>query len=113
MKPMNSIYLSKAKQLAKLAYQVHVFPDETTEGEPTLVAVVPEMPGCIAHGETIDEALEWLESAKVDHIWFLLDKGLPIPEPLGPDVRIETSDNAANAQMNSLETATVTPEPVA
>ena len=109
---MNSIYLSKAKQLAKLAYSVHVLPDETTEGEPTLVAVVPEMPGCIAHGEIIDEALEWLESTKIDHIWFLLDKGLPVPEPLGPDVRIETSDYAASAQVNSLEATGVMPEPV-
>ena len=109
---MNTIYLSKATQLAKPAYSVHVFPDETTEGEPTLVALVPEMPGCIAHGETVEEALEWLESAKVDHIWFLLDKGLPVPEPLGPDVRIDTGDYAASPQMNSLEVASAMPEPV-
>lgn len=68
-------------ELAKRPYQAHVFCDETTEGEPVYVAVVPEMPGCIAHGDTVEEALEWLESAKVDHIWFLLDKKLEVPEP--------------------------------
>ena len=70
-----------AESLAKRSYQTHVFLDETTDGEPVYVAVVPEMHGCIAHGDTVDEALEWLESAKLDHIQFLLDKNLEVPEP--------------------------------
>ena len=79
---MNKEYLKKAESLAKRPYQAHVFFDETTEGEPVYVAIVPEMPGCVAHGDTVEEALEWLESAKLDHIWFLLDKKLEVPEPV-------------------------------
>ncbi len=78
---MNIRYLEKAKSLANRPYQAQVFLDETTDGEAVYVAIVPEMPGCIAHGDTIDEALEWLESAKLDHIWFLLDKNLDVPDP--------------------------------
>jgi len=78
---MNKSYLKEAEFLASRPYQAHVFLDETTEGEPVYVAIVPELPGCIAHGDSVEEALEWLESARVDHIWFLLDKNLDVPEP--------------------------------
>ena len=70
-----------AESLANRPYQAHVFLDETTDGEPVYVALVPEMSGCIAHGDTVEEALEWLESARVDHIWFLLDHKMEVPEP--------------------------------
>ena len=78
---MNKLHLKKAETLAERSYQAHVFLDETTDGETVYVAIVPEMPGCIAHGDTVEEALEWLESAKVDHIWFLLEKELEVPQP--------------------------------
>ena len=78
---MNKLHLKKAESLAERSYQAHVILDETTDGEPVYVAIVPELPGCIAHGDTVEEALEWLESAKVDHIWFLLDKELEVPQP--------------------------------
>lgn len=47
------------------------------------VADVPELPGCIAHGNTYDEALQnakeaiqlWIDTAK--------EFGEPIPEPKG------------------------------
>jgi len=39
------------------------------------------MPGCVSHGDTVEEAKEWLESAKIDFIWFLLDHSLEVPEP--------------------------------
>ena len=71
----------KAELLARRPYQAHVFMDETTDGETVYVAVVPEMPGCIAHGDTVEEALQWLDSAKLDHIWFLLDHKLEVPAP--------------------------------
>lgn len=78
---MKQKYYRQAESLAQRHYQAHVFLDETTDGEPVYVAIVPEMPGCIAHGDSIEEALEWLESAKLDHIWFLLDRELDVPSP--------------------------------
>lgn len=78
---MNRKNFGKATALAKRPYQSHIFLDQTTDGEPVYVGIVPEMPGCTAHGDSVEEALEWLESARVDHIWFLLDQSLEVPEP--------------------------------
>lgn len=73
--------LRQAEKLASRPYQSHIFLDKSTEGEPVYVALVPEMPGCHTHGDTVKEAKEWLESAKVDFIYFLLEDGLPVPDP--------------------------------
>jgi len=43
-----------------------------------------------ACGDTIDEAISALDEVKRDHFRFLLDKGIPIPEP---DIsRLEETD---------------------
>ena len=97
---MNKELYKEAETLAQRPYQSRVFRDETTDGEPVYVALVPEMPGCIAHGDTVDEALEWLQSAKVDHIWLLLDKNLDVPEPQLYDTNLvfdmPSHDNASD-----------------
>ena len=54
-----------------------------SDEDDTYVAEVPELPGCMAHGETQEAALEhigravelWLETAR--------EFGDPIPEPKG------------------------------
>ena len=78
---MDSQRLEKAKQLAARPYQMRIFADETTDGEPGYYAVIPEMPGCASDGETVEEAKKNLELALVDFIYFLLEDGLPVPEP--------------------------------
>ena len=42
---------------------------------------IPELPGCGAEGETIEEARKNLEDAKMAWIETALDAGFPIPEP--------------------------------
>lgn len=42
---------------------------------------IPDLPGCGAIGETIEEALKNLEEAKKAWIEVCLEEGLPIPEP--------------------------------
>jgi len=79
--PMNNELLSQARRLAMRAYSVEVSQDIATDGEPIFVALTPEMPGCIAQGETADEAKANLHDALVDFIYFLLEDGLPVPEP--------------------------------
>jgi predicted RNase H-like HicB family nuclease len=64
-----------------LRYAVEVVPDSTTDGMPCYRASHPELPGCMAHGETPDEALENLEDAKYLYIETLLVKGLDVPLP--------------------------------
>ncbi len=78
---MNSKRLMKAKQLAARPYQMRVFADLTTDGEPGYYAMIPELPGCVSDGDTVEEARQNVESAKVDFIYFLLEDGLDVPKP--------------------------------
>ena len=78
---MNEERLRKAKRLADRPYQVRIVPDETTDGKPGYFVRIPEMPGCVSDGDTVEEAKRHLELAKVDFIYFLLEDGLPVPEP--------------------------------
>ncbi|VVB84231.1 HicB_like antitoxin of bacterial toxin-antitoxin system [uncultured archaeon] len=64
-------------------YAIEIFYSEEDEG---YIAVVPELPGCSAFGETEEEALReikiaidlWLETAKKD--------GREIPKPTGKEI---------------------------
>ena len=91
---MDTRRFEKAQTLARRDYQALVFPDRTTDGDSIYVAVVLEIPGCNSFGYSVQEAMENLESAKADFIYFLLEDGLPVPEPqlLGQRVRINMSD---------------------
>lgn len=45
------------------------------------VASIPELPGCMAHGETKEEALKEIDIAKELWIETALEDGETIPEP--------------------------------
>jgi antitoxin HicB len=71
--------MNPTKDLAyymSLRYRIELIPDE--DG---WAAILPELEGCIAVGDTIQESLELLEDAKEG--WFIscLKHGDPIPEP--------------------------------
>lgn len=51
------------------------------EGEDSFGAYVPDLPGCIAAGETREEVLKLIEEAIEFHIEGLQEDGQPIPEP--------------------------------
>lgn len=108
---MNKLILRRAREMASRAYQVHVFPDESTDGEPGFVATVPELPICMADGATVEEAKRNLESAKIDFIYFLLEDRLPVPEPrlLGSYTQVNMSDYLVledeTAQFSSVQIA--------
>lgn len=50
-------------------------------GETSWGAHVPDLPGCIAVGETRDEALRLIREAIEFHIEGLRQEGLPAPPP--------------------------------
>jgi len=50
-------------------------------GEASWGAHVPDLPGCIAVGETRDEALRLIGEAIEQHIQALGEDGLPVPPP--------------------------------
>jgi predicted RNase H-like HicB family nuclease len=44
-------------------------------------AYVPDLPGCVAAGETIEETEQLLREAIELHIAGMQEDGLPVPEP--------------------------------
>jgi antitoxin HicB len=63
-------------ELENLRYRIVLTPEE--EG---WSATLPEIPGCIAAGDTIEETLDLLDDAKRSWIEASLEKNLPVPEP--------------------------------
>ena len=61
-------------------YEVIIFWSAEDE---TFVAEVPELPGCVAHGATQEEALA--NAKEAERLWLDIAKefGDPIPEPKG------------------------------
>jgi len=61
-------------------YEIIIFWDETDQ---TYIAEVPELPGCIAHGATYDDALDNIKNAMQLWLDTACEFGDPIPEPKG------------------------------
>lgn len=91
---LDPLIMRRAEALAKRPYQARVFLDESTDDETVYVSMTPEIPGCHSHGDSVEEAKEWLELARIDLIYFLLVDGLPIPEPqpLGNVIMIDMDE---------------------
>lgn len=51
------------------------------KGPASYGAYVPDLPGCVAAGETKAEAVKLIQEAIEFHIEGLQEEGLPIPEP--------------------------------
>ncbi|OLE55777.1 MAG: hypothetical protein AUG51_01495 [Acidobacteria bacterium 13_1_20CM_3_53_8] len=51
------------------------------EGESSFGAYVPDLPGCVAVGDTREEVLELIQEAIEFHIEGLREDGQPVPEP--------------------------------
>ena len=51
------------------------------EGEKSVGAYVPDLPGCVAVGESRDEAMELIREAIELHIESLRENGEPVPSP--------------------------------
>ena len=43
---------------------------------------VPDLPGCVAVGDTVEEAAEGIREAIAFHLEGMREDGLPIPEPV-------------------------------
>ena len=51
------------------------------KGETSYGAYVPDLPGCVAVGETREEVEALIKEAIQFHLEMLQSEGLPIPEP--------------------------------
>ena len=61
-----------------MPYPVVVYDTEEDNG---YFSVVPDLPGCTAHGETPEEALREAQTAQELWLEVARDRGWPIPEP--------------------------------
>ena len=59
-------------------------------------AYVPDLPGCIAVGETIQETRERIAEAIEFHIEALRESGYPIPSPLTHNRPVDSKDGQDN-----------------
>jgi len=55
-------------------------------------AYVPDLPGCVATGETREEVEREIHAAVEFHLEGLLEDGLPIPEPETALTYVDTQD---------------------
>ena len=58
-------------------------------------AYVPDLPGCITTGKTIDEVKANMREAIAFHLDGLREDGLPIPEPMSVAVEVEPEPTTA------------------
>ena len=59
------------------------------KGTKSFGAYVPDLPGCIAAGDTREEVLELIHEAIEFHIEGLKEDGLPVPPPASQSELIE------------------------
>lgn len=76
-------YLAAAEALAARPYGVLVEVEADSTGKPIYIARIPELPGCMGHGVTEQEAVADVKAAAVVYIQSLLEDGLEVPEPKG------------------------------
>jgi predicted RNase H-like HicB family nuclease len=55
----------------------------------------PDVPGCVATGETIEECVSEMRAALGGHLDVMRESGEAIPEPSGPGVYVEHAVVAA------------------
>ncbi len=63
-----------------MLYSTVVQQDEIS-GRPCYVAYHPELPGCMAQGDTIIEAQRELDEVRALYLAHLAEHGLPVPLP--------------------------------
>jgi predicted RNase H-like HicB family nuclease len=78
---MSNNQWAKAKELAARNYFTVINREESDKGEYYYVAAHPDLPGCMADGQTPEEAKQELAKALVDYIYFLLEDNVTVPEP--------------------------------
>ena len=55
----------------------------------------PELPGCVATGETLEDVEREMRNAITFHLEGMAEEGEPLPDPSGPGVYVERRSPAA------------------
>jgi predicted RNase H-like HicB family nuclease len=64
-------------------------------GERNYSAYVPDLPGCIATGKTLDEVKQVMREAIAFHLGGLREEGLPVPPPTSLCAYVELQEGVA------------------
>ncbi|MBI4635341.1 MAG: type II toxin-antitoxin system HicB family antitoxin [Candidatus Rokubacteria bacterium] len=103
---------------AALQYRSEVRPEVQPDGSIVYLAEFPDLPGCMSHGATVEEARRNLEDAKIEYLAALQEQGLEIPAPsIAPCVGGVTwvvlspapREDAAQSTVEDMPTAMVQP----
>jgi predicted RNase H-like HicB family nuclease len=65
------------------------------KGERNYSAYVPDLPGCVSVGDTLEEAKAEIREAIRFHLEGMRDDGLPIPKPSSRAEYVEVGERAA------------------
>lgn len=76
--------------MAKVAYTIIV-----EAGDGNYGAYAPDVPGCVAVGDTVEETVSEMREAIKFHIEGLIAQGLPVPKPQAVSREIELDVPAA------------------
>lgn len=97
----------RAEELANRPYDITIEEDTLSDGRKIFLARHPQLRGCVAQGETINEATSNLDDARVDYIYALLDMRLDVPAPLSSKPSVAYQQNTyifdASGQADALE----------
>src|SRR5438874_13657804 len=73
---------AEIKEILKRPHRRVLVPDADVGG---FSAIIAEFPGCIAEGDTPEEAYETLERTAESWLEGMMEQGLPIPDPTPED----------------------------
>lgn len=71
----------QARKLASQPYHILIAREEIEEGKYVFVLSYVELPGCIAQGDTLEEAVAELEEVTYEYILGYLEDGVEVPAP--------------------------------
>jgi len=86
-----------AKALSERSYYTEVRYQPEGNGSPDYIASNPEIPQCIAQGDSVKEALQNLAATRAEIIEYLIENNLPVPEPapmVGSAITVPTADKS-------------------
>ena len=62
-------------------------------------AYIPDLPGCVAAGETREEAISLITEAVADHIELMAEHGEPIPEATSTAIVVKVERPGAREEL--------------
>lgn len=82
---MNTVQVPDARNVAAAVdrymakpYRIELIPDPDDGG---FVVAIPDLPGCLSQGDTVEEALEMIRDAQRSWLTVSIEQGHAIPEP--------------------------------